>query len=144
MKILKKYWPLGIIVIVVIILVALIVNQPKPGMIFFYGDGCPHCKIVEDYMAANGVRDKLQFTEMEVFNNQSNADLMAKYARQCGLDTSQGLGVPFFFDGKNCTMGDQDIIKYFSDTLGTPPAAADNGSATGTSSLATSSPSTGQ
>ena len=38
---------------------------------------------------------------------------MAKKAAGCGLDTSQGLGVPFFFDGKNCLVGDQNIIDFF-------------------------------
>jgi hypothetical protein len=122
MKNLKKYWPVIIIAGVIIFIGAIIFFQQKQttGMILFFGEGCPHCQIVDDYIKANGVKGRFQFQELEVFNNRANAALMGKYARQCGLDTSQGLGVPFFWDGKNCLMGDQDIIKYFAATSSQP------------------------
>ena len=80
--------------------------------ILFYGDGCPHCENVEEYMASSGVKERYSFQELEVYNNQSNAKLLAKTAKDCGLDSSQGIGVPFFFDGSQCYIGDQPIIDY--------------------------------
>ena len=82
--------------------------------ILFYGDSCPHCAIVEKYISDNGVKNKLSFTELEVFNNQANANLMAAKAKLCNLDTGAGLGVPFFFTGTTCLVGDTNIINYFS------------------------------
>jgi glutaredoxin len=82
--------------------------------ILFYGDGCPHCANVETYISTNGVKNKLNFSELEVFNHPNNAALMAEKAKLCGLNTDQGLGVPFFFTGTTCLVGDQDIINYFS------------------------------
>ncbi|MHB8903580.1 MAG: hypothetical protein ACYC40_00540 [Patescibacteria group bacterium] len=111
----KKYLPL-IILLVIAIVGFLLINLKRgdaPDMILFYGDTCPHCKKVAEYIDANNVRAKFKFQELEVYNNQNNSRLMAKKAVGCGLDTSQGLGVPFFFDGKNCLVGDQNIINFF-------------------------------
>jgi glutaredoxin len=111
----KKYLPL-VILLVIAIGGFLLINLKKsdaPDMILFYGDTCPHCKKVSEYIESNNVKAKFKFQELEVYNNQNNSRLMAKKAVSCGLDTSQGLGVPFFFDGKNCLVGDQDIINFF-------------------------------
>jgi glutaredoxin len=113
MKNLKKYWPLGLAIVIILALGVLIFKQEGSKMILFYGDGCPHCKIVDEYIEANNVTERFKFRKMEVFNNRGNAALMNKYAKECGLDTSQGMGVPFFFDGGQCFIGDQDVINYF-------------------------------
>lgn len=112
----KKYISLIILLIAVALIGFLIISAKKTSkneMILFYGDTCPHCKKVSEYIDANNVKAKFNFQELEVYNNQANAQLMAKKAISCGLDTSQGLGVPFFFDGQNCLVGDQDIINFF-------------------------------
>jgi hypothetical protein len=109
----KKYWPAVIIAIVVIFVGAIIIAKRQPTLILFYGDTCPHCQNVEEYIVANNIRAKLSFQELEVYNNQTNAQLLAAKAKRCGLDTSAGVGVPFFFDGQNCLVGDQPIIDYF-------------------------------
>lgn len=85
----------------------------KPKMILFYGDTCPHCKNVENYIAANNIKAKFSFQELEVYNNKDNAQLLGEKATQCGLDTTNGVGVPFFFDGQKCILGDQEIINFF-------------------------------
>ena len=113
----KKYKPLIISIIILLVLGLLIawgqINK-KPAMILFYGDGCPHCENVAEYIEQNNIKDKYQFQELEVYNNKQNAQLMARKAKGCGLDTSQGIGVPFLFDGQKCLLGDQDIINFFS------------------------------
>lgn len=112
----KKYLPLIILLLAVALIGFLIISAKKAtgsGMILFYGDTCPHCKKVSEYINANNIKAKFNFQELEVSKNQVNSRLMAKYAVDCGLDTSQGLSVPFFFDGKNCLVGDQNIINFF-------------------------------
>ncbi len=110
---LKKYWPIIIISLVIIFGGAYILANSQSKMILFYSTSCPHCKIVEQYIADNGIESKLDFQKKEVSSSQANSTLLERKARQCGLDLSQGLGVPFFFDGSKCYMGDQDIIAYF-------------------------------
>ncbi|MFA5131445.1 MAG: hypothetical protein WC467_03385 [Patescibacteria group bacterium] len=83
----------------------------------FYGDTCPHCKIVNDFVVANNVKAKLPFQELEVYNNQTNAAELIATAQKCNLDTAGGVGVPFFYDGQNCILGDQPIIDYFQTKL---------------------------
>lgn len=115
----KKYKTLFIILGVAVILIALgslgrLTNKnSETEMILFFGDTCPHCKTVDEFVSANGVRDKLKFQELEIYNNKANAALLAATAKKCKLDTSAGIGVPFFFDGTNCLQGDQPIIDYF-------------------------------
>ena len=108
MKKLKKLWPLFLSLAVVAVLLVLLFSQPK--VIFFYGNTCPHCTNVENYLKENP--SKIKFRKLEVFENRENAALMTKYAQNCGLNLDN-LGVPFLYDGKNCLTGDQDIINWF-------------------------------
>ncbi|MFZ4632556.1 MAG: hypothetical protein ACOYL8_05190 [Patescibacteria group bacterium] len=82
------------------------------NMIFFYGDTCPHCKNVEEYITANNIKAKVNFKELETYNNTANANLLADKAQKCGLDTTGGVPVPLFFDGQNCIVGDVPIIEF--------------------------------
>lgn len=84
--------------------------------ILFYGIGCPHCKIVEDYMTANHVTDKIQMEQREVFANTQNAQLMQEKAGECGIDKNN-LGVPLLWVKGKCYSGDTDVIQYFKDQL---------------------------
>jgi glutaredoxin len=116
----KKYLPAVIIALGIIAILVIWGRRQNSSTvtgntdkIFFYGDTCPHCKNVEEFMATNGTRNKLAFQELEVYNNQANAQLLGQTAKKCGLDTDAGIGVPFFYDGNKCLMGDQEIINYF-------------------------------
>lgn len=107
------------------ILVLTLVNKPEVDnnlnqgeirdgeIILFYGDGCPHCAIVEEYVSKNGIEAKVPFVKKEVYKNQQNsADLMER-ARACDMSTGS-IGVPFLWDGEKCLTGDKDIIEFFS------------------------------
>jgi glutaredoxin len=94
-------------------ILAIVRAKSQVNMILFYSDSCPHCKNVEAYINENGISDKIKFDQKEVSQNQANATLMERKANDCGLDTTQGLGVPFFFNGQECLMGDEPIINYF-------------------------------
>ena len=89
------------------------------GTILFYGNGCPHCAKVEEYIEANKVEDKIQFSTKEVFSfwHKKNAQLLMEKAASCGLSTD-GIGVPFLWDGSRCLVGDQDIINFFKEKIG--------------------------
>jgi hypothetical protein len=82
------------------------------GIILFYGEGCPHCKIVDDFISQNKIEDKVKFTRLEVFNNKDNANVLLQKATDCKIDQNN-VGVPFLWDGKSCLVGDVEIINFF-------------------------------
>lgn len=94
--------------------------QPTPlpqGIVLFYGQGCPHCKDVEDFISQNNIKSKVNFTELEVWYNKSNAALLGQVAQKCSI-TSDQVGVPFLYDGKNCVEGGPDVINFFKNAAG--------------------------
>ena len=113
MKSLKKYQAPIIMIAIAAIVFGLFWLLQKPKMILFFSNSCPHCKIVEQYISDNNIDAKIKFQKLEVSQDPANAALLEKKARQCGLDVSQGLGVPLFFDGSKCLLGDKDITDYF-------------------------------
>lgn len=87
-------------------------QQNISQIIFFYGDGCPHCANVEKYFKENSIKEKISFAEKEVYHNQQNSKELAEKAKTCGMPTDS-IGVPFLWDGTKCLVGDQDIIEFF-------------------------------
>lgn len=85
-------------------------------IILFYGQGCPHCAIVEDYIKNNNIKEKLSFEEKEVYYNQKNADDLATKAKICGIPTDY-IGVPFLWDGSKCYIGDREIIDFLNQKI---------------------------
>jgi hypothetical protein len=88
-------------------------------IIFFYGNGCPHCALVEKFISDNNVDSKVKLDKKEVFSNQDNANLLADKAHSCGLNTDN-IGVPFLWDGPTgkCIVGDTDVINYLKAKIG--------------------------
>lgn len=87
------------------------------GIILFYGEGCPHCKIVDDFIAENKIEEKVSFSRLEAWNDKDNQQVLLKAAQICNLNTDS-IGVPFLYDGKNCLVGDVDIINFFKNEAG--------------------------
>lgn len=116
----KKYKSLFIILGIIGALVILSLSgrflnkNSATNMILFFGDTCPHCKDLKEYIVKNNVKAKLNFKELEVYNNRGNAALLSAKAKSCGLDTIQGVPVPFFFDGQNCYVGSDKIEEFLA------------------------------
>ena len=101
---------------------------PVPeGALLFFGQNCPHCKIVEDFIIANNIDQKVKFSRLEIpFNGktspqlESNAKLLIQLAQGCKIDVSKGVSIPFLYDpsagsgqaGK-CLVGQDDVINFF-------------------------------
>jgi hypothetical protein len=107
-------------------------NPPSPvqiptGVILFYGQGCPNCKIVDDFIAQNKVEDKLAITHLQVFTEgalkpteleANNQVIYTEVAKKCGADASQ-IEVPFLFDGVNkCYVGYPDVETFLKNAAG--------------------------
>lgn len=113
----KKYGPAIIVVICLIFFGTIIYarNQNKGNdMILFYSESCPHCQNVDEYIKTNHIEDRLTFQKLEVSQNKNNSRLLLEKAKSCKLPTTQAVGVPFFFDGQKCLIGDTDIINFFT------------------------------
>ncbi len=91
-------------------------NIQNQEIILFYGDGCPHCEIVEEYISQNNVETKVSFAKKEAYYNKQNANDLASKAKACGIPTDS-IGVPFLWDGSKCLVGDQDIIEFFKSKI---------------------------
>ena len=87
------------------------------AIILFYGQECPHCQIVEKYIADNNVKAKVTFSEREVNHDKANADLMVKKQKDCKLDKNSIGAVPFLFTADKCYLGQEEIMQFFKDKI---------------------------
>jgi glutaredoxin-related protein len=84
----------------------------------FYGDTCPHCKTVSDWLEKNNVSEKVKFDHLEVYRDKNNSKLLTEKAKSCGLD-EYDIGVPFLYDLENnkCVSGSDKIIEFFESKI---------------------------
>lgn len=96
------------------------VSDDAADLVLFWGDGCPHCKNVEDYISQNKVNDKVKIAYKEVYYNKTNQSLLQETVKKCPeIDSSQGIGVPLAYsksDGK-CFYGDTPIIDWLKSRM---------------------------
>jgi len=120
-----------ILVIVVVFLGLYKITSQKPAsvstntdyqnsdLILFYGNTCPHCKVVEEFITKNQIDQKLKISQLEVYSNQSNSTLFADTVKNiCPEEIkTEGLGVPFLVDPKDkkCFVGSTPITDYLSE-----------------------------
>ncbi len=86
------------------------------SIIFFYGQECPHCKIVEKYIEENKIAEKVNFSQGEVYHNKNNSAFLAEKAGECGIDT-KSIGVPLLWAEGKCYVGDEDVIEFFEEKV---------------------------
>lgn len=88
------------------------------AIVYYYGDGCPHCKTINEFLEANKISEKVSFEKKEVWGNRTNAREMDRRAKACGVN-SDGMGVPFVYGGDGvCYIGEPDVRKFFSEKAG--------------------------
>lgn len=98
-------------------------STPLPaGIVLFYGEGCSHCKNVEDFITQNKIEDKVKITRMEVWYNKNNQATLTEVAKKCGI-TSGSVGVPFLYDGNGkCYIGEVDVPNFLKTRAQQPEA----------------------
>jgi len=120
-----KRFPLIIgVTTVLIILLGIFLLSRKPGgepvvnplpsnYEYFWGEGCPHCANVTEFLDSWENADKVEVNKKEVYEDKENAALLLSRAQSCNLPNNQ-IGVPFLFtpEGK-CFIGDTPIISFF-------------------------------
>ena len=85
-------------------------------MILFYGNGCPHCAKVEEFIKENKVKDKIALEEKEVYYNKNNSQELQEKAKACGIQADD-IGVPLLWNKGKCLVGDRDIISFFQQEI---------------------------
>ena len=88
------------------------------AIILFYGEECPHCKVVEKYIADNNVKAKVIFSEREVNHDKANASMIVKRQQNCKIDKASVGAVPFLWTAEKCYLGQDEIINFFKDKNG--------------------------
>lgn len=93
----------------------------NPDLSFFWGDGCPHCQNVENWIKENNATEKLKINFKEVYHSDTNQQELAQIAKDYCPEIIEGsqIGVPVGFDPntKKCVSGDTPIINYLSAKL---------------------------
>lgn len=87
--------------------------------ILFFGNTCPHCKVVEEFITQNQIDQKLKISQLEVYDNKSNSALFANMVKEVCPDQSSpsGLPVPFLINPKDkqCFIGSTPITDYLTE-----------------------------
>lgn len=86
------------------------------AVVYYYGEECPHCEDVSEYIHENNVTQKVEFEKKEVWHNTTNSAEMLAHAEMCGLSLDE-IGVPFMFARGECFIGAPGVIGYFEDAM---------------------------
>jgi glutaredoxin len=80
---------------------------------YFWGEGCPHCAKVDEFLDSWEHADKLELDKKEIYSNRVNSNLLQERGKSCGIPFNQ-IGVPFVFTPQGeCITGDEPIIDFF-------------------------------
>lgn len=101
MKLFKK---LLYVIIFMFIFIPFGVNaNSKANIYLFYGDGCPHCTALEEYLEDEySDNSKVNIYKYEVWNNKKNQQLLQKVEKITGKEAK---GVPYFVIGEDVYQG---------------------------------------
>ena len=88
----------------------------------FTSSTCPHCANVGAFLASeSAAMNDWDLITASVDGNNRHQEQMAAFAKDCGLDTHQGLGIPFLYvndqsvaASERCQVGDTTIINYLT------------------------------
>lgn len=95
----------------------------NPDLVFFWREGCPHCKNVEDWISEHNATDSAKINFKEVYNSDSDRteffNTVKKYCPEL-MTEDGGIGVPVAFNPaiNECIQGDTPIIEFLSSKIG--------------------------
>lgn len=88
--------------------------------VLFYGNGCPHCAEVEQYIQKNVIAQGIDIELKEIYFNRTNLGDLQVYLDKLDLDTHQ-IGVPFLVvnNTDECSYVNwaQAILRFFQAKL---------------------------
>jgi len=89
------------IIIVLLLIIPILTfaqDAPKKKAYYFFGEECPHCKVVDEYFQANGIYDKYDITKLEVISNPFNGKMFLEFGKAFGADDWGGVPTIVFAD----------------------------------------------
>jgi len=89
-------------------------GNPNAPVVYYYGDGCPHCEDVQAFFDEEGIVFGEDLAKKEVWSNRANREEMLSRAEECGL-TPEDVGVPFLWAEGKCSVGEPDVVDYFEE-----------------------------
>ena len=91
-------------------------NLPEESeTILYYGNDCPHCKEVDEWITENKAEEKIEIIHKEVYENEENSNQLVSVAQNCGI--SDGIGVPFLYGENQCFVGTPEIVNYLENKI---------------------------
>jgi len=87
-----------------------------PGRFYFHSKTCAHCAIVDQYISDNKISQKLYFVSQQLETDPEAVAFLKDVGKKCTISDAD-LGVPLFWDGTKCYLGDQSVIDYFKQTV---------------------------
>lgn len=90
--------------------------SPKEKIIYYYGNTCPHCQEVEEWMKKEKIDEKIRVEKKEVYQNQANAQELTLVAQNCGLDPN-AIGVPFLYADGKCYIGTPTVKRILQERM---------------------------
>jgi len=80
--------------------------------ILYYGNGCPHCAEVEEFIQKNNL--DIEIEKKEIYQNTENAE---EFNKTCDKENISLMdrGVPFLYAEGQCFIGDKQIISYLQE-----------------------------
>ena len=97
----KKIWLF--ILFGILLFIPFTINAKEVNAYLFYGQGCPHCAQLEEYLQKEYKNDKdLNIYRYEVWNSSENVELWNKVQDALCIESS---GVPYFVVGNKVVRG---------------------------------------
>jgi hypothetical protein len=91
-------------------------NLPQESeTILYYGNDCPHCEGVEEWIVENKAEEKIEIIRKEVYENEENSNQLVAVAQSCKI--TDGLGVPFLYGEGQCFIGEPEIVNYLENKI---------------------------
>ena len=84
-------------------------------LFLFWGEGCPHCEVVKNYIKNNNLDNQIKISYKEVYGNKDNQNMLSNIVQKCPeIDSSRGVGVPLAYSTteNKCLYGDTPIIDW--------------------------------
>jgi len=107
---------LAVLAVLFVIIPTYVHAQEKPDITLFYGQGCPHCAKVEQYIEDNNLTDLFSITEKEVYSDSANAQELTQYFTTYNVPSDQQ-GVPFLIMNGTYYVGDTPIISALGEQV---------------------------
>ena len=111
---------IGVFLILAIAAIAILysaVLQKQSGVIvFYYGNTCPHCQVVETFIDDNNLNATLKLDYREVFNNSDNAATLQGIWVKCNQTGDPQ--VPLLYYNNSCFIGEDQAISFLNSHMG--------------------------